>query len=53
MLDAGLIGAHDFDWPVFCNRPAEAFAALMQDSGSLRGAASGNTLRLERRQAAR
>ena len=53
MLDAGLIGAHDLDRLAFCNRPAEAVAALMQASGSLRDAGYGKPVRLERRPAAR
>jgi hypothetical protein len=36
MLDAGLIGEHDLDRLVFCNKPAEAIAALMHEDGSLR-----------------
>ena len=39
MQDAGLIGAHDLDRLVFCNAPAEAVAALMQQDGTLRKAA--------------
>jgi uncharacterized protein (TIGR00730 family) len=41
MLDAGLIGAHDLDRLVFCNEPAGAVAALMEEDGSLRGAGIG------------
>ena len=36
MLRPGLIGAHDLDHLMFCNRPAEAVAALMQPDGALR-----------------
>ena len=48
MLDAGLIGEHDLDRLVFCNQPAEAVAALMQEDGSLRGAGHRNPVRLGR-----
>lgn len=37
MLDAGLIGTHDLDRLIFCNKPPEAVAALMHEDGSLRG----------------
>ena len=37
MLDAGLIGANDLDRLIFCSKPAEAVAALMQEGGSFRG----------------
>src|SRR5512141_3196829 len=37
MLDAGLIRPHDLDRLMFCNKPAEAVAALMHEDGSLRG----------------
>jgi len=39
MRDAGLIGAHDLDRLVFCNEPAEAIAALMEQDGTLRSTA--------------
>ncbi len=45
MLGAGLIGAHDLDRLVFCNKPAEAVAALMRKNGTLRGAAFGRNIR--------
>ena len=47
MVDAGLIGAHDLDRLMFCSKPAEAVAALMQEDGSLRGAGYGIPIRIE------
>jgi len=47
MLDAGLIGAHDLDRLVFCNKPAEAVAALMHENGSLRRAGYGKPVLIE------
>jgi uncharacterized protein (TIGR00730 family) len=44
MLDAGLIGTHDLDRLIFCNKPAEAVAALMHEDGSLRGTEYGGSI---------
>jgi predicted Rossmann-fold nucleotide-binding protein len=48
MLDADLIGAHDLDRLIFCNKPAEAVAALMHEDGSLRGTEYGGSMLIAR-----
>jgi uncharacterized protein (TIGR00730 family) len=47
MLDAGLIGANDLDRLIFCGKPAEAVATLMQEGGSFRGAENSKLIRTE------
>ena len=48
MLDAGLIGLHDLEHLIFCNKPADAVAALLQSDGTLRGAGYGKASLSER-----